>query len=61
MLTVVALVVAGVGVLVATQEPQQKLVDDYSSIFEWNRLEVGIGRVRPSQWVRELVDWEVSP
>lgn len=50
--------VVGVGVLVATREPKQKLVDDYSAIFEWTRSEEGMGQVVPSGWVRRMVHWE---
>ncbi len=50
--------VVGVGVLVATSQPQQKLVDQYSAIFEWTRSEEGMGEVRPSGWVRRTVKWE---
>lgn len=39
----------GVGVLVATRQPESKLIDDISACLEWNE-ETG---VKPSSWVTE--------
>lgn len=50
--------VAGVGVLVATREPQHKLVEEFSAILEWTRSYDSSGTVAPSDWVRKLLDWE---
>lgn len=50
--------VVGVGVLVATHEPQHKLVDEYSAILEWIRSGDGVGTVTPTEWVRRLLEWE---
>ncbi len=50
--------VVGVGVLVATHEPADKLVEDYSAILEWVRSDEGVGQVFPSDWVRRMVKWE---
>ncbi len=52
--------VVGVGVLVATHDPREKLVEEYSAIMEWNRADEGMGSVTPSSWVRQLVQWEAS-
>ncbi len=52
--------VVGVGVLVATREPKQKVVDDYSAILEWVRSDEGPGTVFPTEWVQRLVEWEGS-
>lgn len=53
--------VVGVGIVVATNEPQHKLVEDYSTILEWTRSGEGMGQVEPSHWVRELVQWGDKP
>jgi purine operon repressor len=52
--------VVGVGVLVATQAPEHKLVDEFSAILEWTRATDGVGTVAPSAWVRQLLDWEAT-
>jgi purine operon repressor len=52
--------VVGVGVLVATREPRHKLVEEYSAILEWNRADDKVGSVVPSDWVKQLVQWEGS-
>lgn len=50
--------VVGVGVLVATREPQSKLVDQYSAILDWVRSDAGPGVVTPADWVQHLLEWE---
>lgn len=47
--------VVGTGVLVATHEPRQKLVEDFAALLDWDREDKMPGRVRPSQWVGELL------
>lgn len=44
--------VVGVGVLVATVKPQQKLVVEYSSCLEWDEFESQA--VKPSDWAWQL-------
>ncbi|MCY0880081.1 MAG: pur operon repressor [Firmicutes bacterium] len=51
--------VVGVGVLVATRDPAEKLVDDYRAILQWQRAEDGVGAVEPSAWVKALIGWEM--
>ncbi len=50
--------VVGVGVLVSTRAPQQKVVDDYSAILEWDRSGDSPGLVTPTEWVQRMVKWE---
>jgi purine operon repressor len=52
--------VIGVGVLVVTREPRQKLVEAYSALLEWARSDDGTGEVRPSDWVSAVVNWEAK-
>ncbi len=47
----------GVGVLIATEKPRQKLVDDYVACLQWN--ESPSGGLSVSAWVREKL--EASP
>jgi len=49
--------VAGIGVLVETAEPRQKLVREYLSlaVLEGVDVERRVAQVRPSQWVEESV------
>lgn len=44
--------VVGVGVLITTSEPVQKLVDEYASLLTWDR---GAGTVALSGWVDQLL------
>lgn len=50
--------VVGVGVLVATDRPEHKVVADFSAILDWTRSDDGPGTVIPAPWVQTLVDWE---
>lgn len=50
--------VVGVGVLVSTRAPQQKVVHEYSAILEWDRSGDGPGLVTPTEWVQHMVKWE---
>ena len=45
--------VVGVGVLIATRDPQKKLVDDYVACLEWNETAQGTATFAVSGWVRE--------
>jgi purine operon repressor len=50
--------VVGVGVLIVTADPAQKLVQAYAGILEWTRSAKGPKAVTPSAWVRALLNEE---
>ncbi len=55
-------VVLGIGVLISTTEPQEKLVKNFISLLEFVRFDDEDKEfvIRPSKWIDETFPWEVN-